>query len=317
MIHNHRKGIVMSSLWRQSRSLRNKSKLFSATITKSKKPKSPVGNFFDFIKQWWLLISGGSFALTIALLIGGYSSVFSGDIGASIEYVQAYIPSMGITKIAVILVVVMLSFTVLFFIPVHASTWLFEKKWHGQPVRKRILWVVTVFAICIIGALFAVFIITFLSGGYLTNPRIAFKYFIYYSVMVCISVFYFIIGLPGLMWLLKMFGIREERSRRSWITRFLVGVMIIVSLWQPENILSVINSGNDEGYVACVSGDRVINGKPELFAKSVFPVSYDTKGVQVFSGNYDKKTKKWSNIRREYLYFDQGYNVKFGAKCPG
>ena len=171
-------------------------------------------------------------------MIGAYSSVFSGDIGASIEYVQAYIPSMGITKIAVILVVVMLSFTVVFFIPVHASAWLFEKKWHGQPVRKRILWVVTVFAICIIGALFAVFILTFLSGGYLTNPRIAFKYFIYYSVMVCISVFYFIIVLPGLMRFLKRFGIREERGRRSWITRFLVGIMIIVSLWQPENILS-------------------------------------------------------------------------------
>ncbi len=307
---------MMSSLWRQSRFLRNESKLFSATINKSKEHKSPVGNFFDFIKQWWLLISGGSFTLTIALLIGGYSSVFSGDIGASIEYVQAYIPSMGITKIAVILVVVMLSFTVLFFIPVHASTWLFEKKWHGQPVRKRIIWVVTVFAICIIGALFAVFILTFLSGGYLTNPRIAFKYFIYYSVMVCISVFYFIIGLPGLMRLLKKFGIREERSRRSWITRFLVGVMIIVSLWQPENILSVINSGNDEGYVACVYGDRVINGKPELFAKSVFPVSYDTKGVQVFAGEYNDETKRWTNIRREYLYFNEGYEVKLGGKCP-
>ena len=307
----------MSSLWRQSRFLRNESKLFSATINKSKEHKSPVGNFFDFIKQWWLLISGGSFTLTIALLIGGYSSVFSGDIGASIEYVQAYIFSTGIIKIVVTLAVVILSFTALFFIPAHASTWLLEKKWHGQPVRKRILWVFTVFAICIIGSLFTVFILTFLSGGYLTNPRIAFDYFIYYSVMVCISVFYFIIVLPSLMWLLRMFGIREERDRRSWITRFLVGVMIIVLLWQPENILSVINSGNNEGYVACVYGDRVINGKSEFFAKSVFPVSYDTKGVQVFAGEYNDETKRWTNIRREYLYFNEGYEVKLGETCPG
>ena len=80
-----------------------------------------IENYIKKIKDYWGLISVGSFALMIALLVGGYSSVFSGDIGASIEYVQAYISSMGITKIAVILVVVMLSFTVLFFVPAHAS----------------------------------------------------------------------------------------------------------------------------------------------------------------------------------------------------
>ena len=33
------------------------------------------------VKDWWVLISVGSFALMIALLVGGYSSVFSGDVG--------------------------------------------------------------------------------------------------------------------------------------------------------------------------------------------------------------------------------------------
>ena len=303
----------MSSLWRQSRFLRNESKIFIATINKSKKPKSPDGNFFDFIKQWWVLISVSSFALTIALLIGAYSSVFSGDIGASIEYVQAYIFSTGIIKIVVTLVVVILSFTVLFFIPAHASMLLFEKKWHGQPARKIILWILAVYAIGIIGALFIGFILTFLSGGYLTDPSTARGYFKDFLIWVlCLITFFILVVL-----ILKCLGIRGDRIRRSWITGFLVGVMIIVPLWQPENMLSVINSGNDEGYMVCLSGNRNINGKSEFFEKTVIPVSYDSRGVQVFAGYYNDKTKKWSNIRRGYVYFDQGYEVKLGKACPG
>jgi len=120
-----------------------------------------IENYIKKIKDYWVLISVGSFALMIALLVGGYSSVFSGDIGASIEYVQAYISSMGITKIAVILVVVMLSFTVLFFVPAHASRWWFEEKWQGESILKGILWAGVVYAICIVGALFAGLIIHF------------------------------------------------------------------------------------------------------------------------------------------------------------
>lgn len=302
----------MSSLWRQSRSLRNESKVFTATINKSKEPKSPVGNFFDFIKQWWVLISVSSFALTIALLIGAYSSVFSGNIGASIEYVQAYIFSTGIIKIVVTLVVVILSFTVLFFIPAHASMWLFEKKWHGQPARKIILWILAVYTICIIGALFIGFILTFLSGGYLTDPSTAIGYFIYFLFRVLRLITFFILVVLILKWL----GIRVERISLSWITRFLLIIMIIVPLWQPENILSVINSGNDEGYMVCLSGNRNINGKSEFFEKTVIPVSYDSRGVQVFAGDYNDKTEKWTNIRREYLYFNEGYEVKLGKACP-
>ncbi|EID50382.1 hypothetical protein HMPREF1324_1033 [Rothia aeria F0474] len=271
-----------------------------------------IENYLKKIKDYWVLISVGSFALMIALLVGGYSSVFSGDIGASIEYVQAYISSMGITKIAVILVVFMLSFTVLFFMLAYASRWWFEEKWQGKSIPKIILWAGVVYAICILDTLFTVSIFTFLSGGYSAASSTAIYFYIYFFIATIALVTFFILVVPILRWP----GIRVERIRRSWITRFFVIIMIIVPLWQPENILSVINSGNDEGYMVCLSGNRNINGKSEFFEKTVIPVSYDSRGVQVFSGNYDKETKKWSNIRRGYIYFDQGYEVKLGETCP-
>ena len=276
-----------------------------------------IENYLKKIKDYWVLISVGSFALMIALLVGGYSSVFSGDIGASIEYVQAYISSMGITKIAVILVVVMLSFTVLFFIPAHASRWWFEEKWQGKSILKRILWAGVVYAICIVGALFAGLIFTFLSGGYSTDSSTTAYYFIYFLIWTFILATLFLAATPILSGFMEMFHVKEKRRRRSWTTAIVVVIAMVGSLWYPENILSVINGGNDTGYMACVSGNRNINGKSEFFEKTVIPVSYDSRGVQVFSGNYDKKTNKWSNIRREYLYFNEGYEVKLGETCLG
>lgn len=181
-----------------------------------------IENYIKKIKDYWVLISVGSFALMIALLVGGYSSVFSGDIGASIEYVQAYISSMGITKIAVILVVVMLSFTVLFFVPAHASRWWFEEKWQGKSILKGILWAGVVYAICIVGALFAGLIFTFLSGGYSTDPRTTAYYFIFFLIWTFILATLFIIATPILSGFMEMFHVKEKRHRRSWTTTIVV-----------------------------------------------------------------------------------------------
>ena len=108
---------------------------------------------------------------------------------------------------------------------------------------------------------------------------------------------------------MEIFHVKEKRRRRSWTTTIVAVIAIFSSLGRPENTLSFINSGNDKGYVACVSGDRDINRKSEFFAKTVLPVSYDSRGVQVFTGDYNDKTKKWTNIRR--------YEVKLGETCPG
>lgn len=273
-----------------------------------------IENYLKKIKDYWLLISIGSFALMIALSVGGYSAVFSGDTEASVEYVQAYV-SNGYYKIAVYSILAILLFAVMLFMPAHASLWLFEK-WRGQSKRERIFSIVAIYVICIIGALFAGLICTFLSGGYSTDPSAAMYFYIYLPIMAITLVTYFIFLTPILVRLLSIFRIREGRRRRSWTTRFLIALMVVITLWQPANVLSLINGGDDKGYMACVYGDRNINGKSEVFEETVIPLSYDTKGVQVFTGDYNEDVNKWSNIRQEYLYFDQGYSIKRGEKCP-
>lgn len=276
-----------------------------------------IENYLKKIKDWWVLISVGSFALMIALLVGGYSSAFSGDIGASIEYVQAYV-SNGYYKIAIYSTLVISLLAVMVFMPAHVSRWWFEEKWHEKPRLKGILWAVAVYAICIIlGALFAGFIFTFLLGGYSTDPITAIYFYRYFLIVAILLVTYFIIPVPIFLEILKRLGFKEKRSRRSWTTGFIVALIMIITLWHPENVLLLINGGNDKGYIACVSGDRDINGKSEFFAKTVIPVSYDSRGVQVFAGDFNDKTKRWTNIRREYLYFNEGYEVKLGETCPG
>ena len=267
------------------------------------------------IKDWWVLISVGSFALMIALLVGGYSSVFSGDIGASIEYVQAYVFSAGTIKVALYLILAVLIFTVILFLPAHATRWWFEEKRKGKSKLKRILWAGAVYITCIMGDLFVALILTFLSGGYFTDPNTALYNFIYLLLVTIFFVTWFII--LGLDLWGKIDGVIGKRRRRSWTTGFLIALMVVITLWQPANVLSLINGGNDTGYMVCLSGNRNINGKSEFFEKTVIPVSYDSRGVQVFAGYYNDKTKKWSNVRRGYVYFDQGYEVKLGKACPG
>ena len=268
------------------------------------------------VKDWWVLISVGSFALMIALLVGGYSSVFSGDVGSSIEYVQAYVFN-GYYKVAIYSALVISLLAVMVFMPARVSLWWFEEKWHEKPRLKGIFWAVAVYAICIVGALFAGLIFTFLSGGYSTDPRTTAYYFIFFLIWTFILATLFIIATPILLKVLKMLGFKERRSHRSWTTGFIVALIMIITLWHPANVLLLINGGNDTGYMACVSGNGNINGKSEFFAKTVIPVSYDSRGVQVFAGDFNDKTKKWTNIRREYLYFNEGYEVKLGEACPG
>lgn len=47
--------------------------------------------------------------------------------------------------------------------------------------------------------------------------------------------------------------------------------------------------------------------------RTSLPVSYDTRGVHVFTGNYDPGTGKWTNVHREYLQFEKGYKVTSGV----
>lgn len=124
MIHNHRKGVVMSSLWRQSRSLKNESKISSATINKSKEPKGPVG-FFDFIKQWWIFITIGSYLFMVSVLVYAYTDIFSGDIVNATDYVQYYVINNSY-RVILFLIITIIPIS-LFFYPWFSLSYMFYK----------------------------------------------------------------------------------------------------------------------------------------------------------------------------------------------
>lgn len=82
------------------------------------------------------------------------------------------------------------------------------------------------------------------------------------------------------------------------------------------DFVDVIN-WDGSGYASCIKDGSNPNDK----GVTALPISYDTRGVQVFTGEYDSNSKKWKNegengIHREYLQFEKGYKVTSGACKP-
>ena len=123
----------MSSLWRQSRSLKNESKLSSATINKSKEPKGPV-YFFDFIKQWWIFITIGSYLFMVSVLVYAYTDIFSGDIVNAIDYVQYYVINNSY-RVILFLVIAIIPIS-LFFYPWFSLSYMVYKETKGENKNK-------------------------------------------------------------------------------------------------------------------------------------------------------------------------------------
>ena len=92
-------------------------------------------------------------------------------------------------------------------------------------------------------------------------------------------------------------------------------MMLIINL--SGDFVGVIN-WDGSGYASCIK-DR---SNPDDKGVTALPISYDTRGVQVFTGEYDSNSKKWKNegenvIHREYLQFEKGYKVTSGACKSG
>ena len=92
-------------------------------------------------------------------------------------------------------------------------------------------------------------------------------------------------------------------------------MMLIINL--SGDFVGVIN-WDGSGYASCIK-DR---SNPDDKGVTALPLSYDTRGVQVFTGEYDSNSKKWKNegenvIHREYLQFEKGYKVTSGVCKSG
>lgn len=266
---------------------------------------------FKFIKENWVMVSSLLVICLCITLIRAYSVVFSGNIGAAAEYVQYYITG-NIYKLIAFISIPFGIIVATVIIPMCVSTVLIRDSKYGKlEERSRDISTRRVSVIkTLIWHALLIWLINFLI-----------------TLSINFSLLYFlVVENKYLFWIFKQSLII---SLSSLLISF---IMIIVCTSVGDKIklkvcmlistfvmLVVINFSGDfvdvinwdgSGYASCIK-DRTNSGDKGVTA---LPISYDTRGVQVFTGEYDSHVKKWKNdgsnvVHREYLQFDRGYKV--------
>lgn len=115
-------------------------------------------------------------------------------------------------------------------------------------------------------------------------------------------------------------------SRKAIIYFYASLVFLLIVLLPALSSMSYgyIDVAYRRGYVSCISSEN------EGFSKTGIPISYDSRGVHIFTGEYypdeslkyyngisSEKGYRWRNVHREYLQFEKGYKVTSGACKSG
>ena len=114
---------------------------------------------------------------------------------------------------------------------------------------------------------------------------------------------------------------------RKFILSFSTFLILIIAFIPFSSVVSYgyIDVAYRKGYISCISSE---DGN---FSKNGIPISYDSRGVHVFTGEYypDESLRyylygqeaetgyRWRNVYREYLQFEKGYKVTSGACKSG
>ena len=116
-------------------------------------------------------------------------------------------------------------------------------------------------------------------------------------------------------------------SRKFILSSLTFLILIIITFIPSSSVVSYgyIDVAYRKGYISCISSE---DGN---FSKNGIPISYDSRGVHVFTGEYypDESLRyylygqeaetgyRWRNVYREYLQFEKGYKVTSGACKSG
>lgn len=270
---------------------------------------------FKFIKENWLMVSSLLVICLCITLIRAYSVVFSGNIGAAAEYVQYYITG-NIYKLIAFISIPFGIIVATVIIPMCVSTVLIRDSKYGKleemsrDISKRRVSVIKT----LIWHALLIWLINFLITLSINFSLLYFlvvenKYLFWiFKQSLIISLFSLLI--PFVMIIVcTSVGDKIKLKVCMLISTFVMLVVINFS----GDFVDVIN-WDGSGYASCIK-DRTNSGDKGVTA---LPVSYDTRGVQVFTGEYDSHVKKWKNdgsnvVHREYLQFDRGYKVIPGA----
>ena len=280
------------------------------------KYNSSINKFFIFLKNWWIFIALGSFLFIFLIAVRIYTIKFSGNFSVAIDYVQSYIP-LGpykwITYSIISLLVGLGGIGIPFFLGYrYVQKQKYKENQKVWSILCNIVWNCVLSGF--IGGILFIVLVLYYSGLDITHWGDA----IYISRELLITnialmfIYIFIYHTQRL-------GVRVVRKEKyEKVYNILFSIIMIISLFGTlflsDSDIADILVGGKEGDVSCVKD----TSNPEDKGVTALPVSYDARGVQVFTGEYESNVKKWkgegeNGIHREYLQFEKGYKVTSGV----
>ena len=280
------------------------------------KCNSSINKFFIFLKNWWIFIALGSFLFIFLIAVRIYTIKFSGNFSVAIDYVQSYIP-LGpykwITYSIISLLVGVGSLGIPFYL---GYKYVRKQKNIGKRRIRSILYSIiwNCFLSCFLGGILLIVVILYYTGSDVNYWGDA----IYISKKLLITNIFFIFLYIFLYHVFRaraymVGGIDYEKIYNIFAVAIMVFSVFGV-LFLSDSDMADILVGRKEADLSCIKDMSNPNDK----GVTALPVSYDNRGVQVFTGEYVSGEKKWKNdqgmvVHREYLQFDRGYKVMPGA----
>ena len=292
-----------------------------------------MNRIFRTLKEYWIIISFLCLSVPYMLLVSAYTNVFSGNFSLAVDYVNSNI-TQGKFNIIMMFLISCFQICSMLIVPVYLTEKVYfriiynernnmeyskkeleirggkwgikypkiqkgvEPKWY-----KKIGFFLIVYILSVMVSLVPIFFFALVLGGY-------------YRMLV------FVLGIFDVFCVFIICFLTIHSSSGVMLLAGLT-LVITVNLGYPQMPAYILNySGYSPSHIYCLSGyvKDYDNANETLKIKNInaLQISYDSRGVQVFTGEYDNSTKTWKNegengIHREYLQFERGYKVTSGV----
>lgn len=302
-----------------------------------------VYRVFSFVKENWNVIIFISFSFMVLVSRNVYTELFSGDTDTAIKFTQEYY-SNNLYRVVFYFCMYIIFFAGLIISLSRIVSYedieeknisgsnkdIKELKYPSIPLRSlqgSVCFTVTAFII------------------YFLTDMFTFESFLHEFIFYVVFFVFIFIIMVGL----NCFSLRSIKSAHEYLSSsknesnfykiiiFSISRNFIVSICTSFVSLLIVlfpafSTGSygyidvayRKGYISCISSEDGSSSKNGI------PISYDSRGVTVFTGEYylDKsleyfngenleKGYRWRNVHREYLQFEKGYKVTSGACKSG
>lgn len=302
-----------------------------------------VYRVFSFVKENWNVIIFVSFSFMVLASRNVYTEFFSGDADTAIKFTQEYY-SNNLYRVVFYFCMYIIFFAGLIISLSRIVSYedIEEKNIFGSNKDSKKLKYPSILLRSLQGGVcFTVtaFIIYFLINIFTFEsfPRGFIFYVVFFIFIFALMVLLNLSSLWSIKSAYKYLSSSKNESKfykiiilsisRKAIIYFCASlIFLLIVLFPALSSMSYgyIDVAYRRGYVSCISSEN------ESFSKNGIPISYDSRGVHIFTGEYypDESLKyyngislekgyRWRNVHREYLQFEKGYKVTSGACKPG